>query len=166
MFVTVVIISDLAVTGKSHVSHIPSDVNVEVFSSGVTNVTWFSLFTVHSGASVTPGQKVASVVELIQNWSGSSAQSWEVAPATVAPDFSESDWDVTFTWWAVVPNFSIVSMSPHSTVGEGVDNGFVDVFWDTVSLSFGGERVDEGDFGLSGVVSVDVGFVEVDEFGF
>ena len=55
MFVTVVIVSDLAVTGKSHVSHIPSDVNVEVFSSGVTNVTWFSLFTVHSGASVTPG---------------------------------------------------------------------------------------------------------------
>jgi len=106
------------------------------------------------------------VVELIQNWSGSSAQSWEVAPATVAPDFSESDWDVTFAWWAVVPHFSVVTVGSDSTVGEGVDNGFVDVLWDTVSLGFSGERVDEGDFGLGGVVSVDVGFVEVDELGF
>jgi hypothetical protein len=37
------------------------------------------------------------------------------------------------------------------------------VLWDTVSLGFGGERVDETDFGLGSVGGVDVLFVEVDQ---
>jgi hypothetical protein len=40
------------------------------------------------------------------------------------------------------------------------------VLWDTVSLGFGGERVDETDFSLGGVVGVDVLLVQVDELGF
>lgn len=40
------------------------------------------------------------------------------------------------------------------------------MLWDTVSLGFGGERIDETDFSLGGVVSVDVLLVQVDELGF
>jgi len=40
------------------------------------------------------------------------------------------------------------------------------VLWDTVSLGFGGERIDETDFSLCGVVGVDVLFVQVDKLGF
>jgi hypothetical protein len=117
MFVAVVVVGNLAITGETHVSHIPSDVDVKGFGGGVADVGWVGLFTIHSGAPVASGQKVASVVEFVQNWSGSSAQSWEVAPATVSPDFSESDWNVTFAWWAVVPHFSSVVVGPDSTVG-------------------------------------------------
>ena len=166
MFVAVVVVGNLAITGEAHVGHIPSDVDVESFGGGVADVAWLGLFTVHSGAPVTSRQKVASVVKFVQNWSGSSSQSWEVAPATVSPDFSESDWNVTFTWWAVVPHFTGIVMSSNSTVGELVDNGFVDVLWDTVSLGFGGERIDETDFSLGGVVGVDVLFVQVNKLGF
>lgn len=117
MFVAVVVVGNLAITGEAHVGHIPSDVDVESFGGGVADVAWLGLFTVHSGAPVTSRQKVAGVVKFVQNWSGSSSQSWEVAPATVSPDFGESDWDVTFTWWAVVPNLSVVVVGPDSTVG-------------------------------------------------
>lgn len=117
MFVAVVVVGNLAITGETHVSHIPSDVDVESFGGGVADVAWLGLFTIHSGAPVASRQKVASVVKFVQNWSGSSAQSWEVAPATVSPDFSESDWNVTFAWWAVVPHFSSVVVGPDSTVG-------------------------------------------------
>lgn len=117
MFVAVVVVGNLAITGKAHVGHIPSDVDVESFGGGVADVAWLGLFTVHSGAPVTSRQKVASMIKFVQNWSGSSSQSWEVAPATVSPDFGESDWDVAFTWWAVVPNLSVVVVGPDSTVG-------------------------------------------------
>jgi hypothetical protein len=165
MFVAVVIVGNLTVTGQAHVGHIPSDVDVEIIGGGVADVGWLGLFTIHSGAPVTSRQKVASVVKFVQNWSGSSSQSWEVAPATVSPDFGESDWNVTFTWWAVVPHFTGIVMSSNSTVGELVDNGFVDVLWDTVSLSFGSERIDETDLSLRSVGGVDVLLVEVDELG-
>lgn len=56
-------------------------------------------------------------------------------------------------------------VSSVSAVGQGVHNGFVDVFWDSISLGFGGESVDEGDLGLRSVGSMDVLFVEVDKFG-
>lgn len=165
MFVTVVVVGNSAVTGQAHVGHIPSDVDVEVFGGGVADVAWVGLFTVQSGAPVAPGQEVTGMIEFVQDWSGTSSQSWEVAPATISPDFGQSDWDVTFAWWAVIPNFASVVVGPDSTVGQVVDNGFVDVFWDTVSLGFGGERIDERDFGLRSVGSVDVLFVEVNKFG-
>ena len=166
MFVAVVVVGNLAITGEAHVGHIPSDVDVESFGGGVADVAGLGLFTVHSGAPVTSRQKVASVVKFVQNWSGSSSQSWEVAPATVSPDFSESDWNVTFTWWAVIPNFTGIVVSSNATVGELVNNGLVNVLWDTVSLGLGGKSVDETDLGLRGVGRVYVLFVEVDELGF
>jgi len=39
------------------------------------------------------------------------------------------------------------------------------VLWDTVSLGFGGERIDETDLSLRSVGGVDVLLVEVDELG-
>merc|ERR1719326_1397038 len=45
-------------------------------------------------------------------------------------------------------------MGSDTTVGQSVDNGFVDVFWDTVGLGFGGESINERslfDRGVSGV---------------
>jgi len=166
MFVAVVVVGNSAVTGRAHSGHIPSDVDVEVFGGGVTNVAWVSLFTIHSGAPVTPGQKVASVIEFVQNWSGTSSQSWEVAPATISPDFGQSDWNVTFAWWAVIPNFTGSVVGPVSTVSQGVDNRFVNVFWDSISLSFSGESIDKRDLGLGSVGGMNVVFVEADELGF
>jgi hypothetical protein len=166
MFVAVVVVGNSAVTGQTHVGHIPSDVDVEIFSGGIADVAWIGLFTIQSSAPVAPGQEVARVIELVQDWSGTSSQSWEVAPATISPDFGQSDWNVTFAWWAVIPNFTGSVVSSVSAVGQGVDNGFVDVFWDSISLGFGGESVDEGDLGLRSVGSMDVLLVEVDKFGF
>lgn len=165
MFVTVVIVGNSAVTGQAHVGHIPSDVDVEVFSGSIADVAWVGLFAIQSSAPVTPGQEVTGMIEFVQDWSGTSSQSWEVAPATISPDFGQSDWNVTFAWWAVIPNFSSIVVGPDSTVGQGVDNGFVDVFWDSISLSFGGESINEGKFGLGSVGSMDVLFVEVYKFG-
>jgi hypothetical protein len=166
MFVAIVIVSNLAITSEAHVGHIPSNINVEIFVGSVANIGWISLFTIHCSAPVTPGQKVTCVVEFVQNRSGSSSQSWKVAPATVAPDFRQSDWNVTFAWWAVVPHFSIVTVGPNSAVGQVVDNRFVNVLWNSVSHGFRGERIDETDLSLRGVGGVDVLFVEVDELGF
>jgi len=166
MFVAVVVVGNSAVTGQAHVSHIPSDVDVKVVSSGITNVCWVSLFTIQSSAPVTPRQKVTGMIEFVQNWSGTSSQNWEVAPATISPDFGQSDWNVTFAWWAVIPNFTGSVVSSVSAVGQGVDNGFVDVFWDSISLGFGGESVDEGDLGLRSVGSMDVLFMKVHKLGF
>jgi len=164
MFVAVVIVGNGAVTGQAHSGHIPSDVDVEVFGGGVADVAWVGMFTIHSSAPVAPGQEVTGMIEFVQDWSGTSSQSWEVAPATITPDFSQSDWDVTFAWWAVIPNFTGFVVGPDTTVGELVNNGFVDMFWDSISLSFGGESIDERDFGLGSVSSVDVLFVEVYKF--
>jgi hypothetical protein len=106
------------------------------------------------------------MIEFIQNWTGTSSESWEVTPATISPDFSQSDWNVTFAWWAVIPDFAGIVVGSDTTVGQSVDNGFVDVFWNSVLLGFGGESIDEGNFGLRCVGGVDVLFVEVDQFGF
>jgi hypothetical protein len=165
MFVTVVVVGNSAVTGQAHSGHIPSDVDVEVIGGSIADVGWVGLFTVQSSAPVTPGQEVTGMIEFVQDWSGTSSQSWEVAPATISPDFGQSDWNVTFAWWAVIPNFSSIIVGPDSTVGQGVDNGFVDVFWDSILLSFGGESINERDFGLGSVGSMDVLFVEVYKFG-
>ena len=166
MFVAVVIVGNLAVTGEAHVGHIPSDVDVEVFGGRVADVLRLGVFTIHSSAPVASRQKVTSVIKFVQNWTGSSSQRWKVTPATVSPDFGESDWNVTFTWWAVIPNFTGIVVSSNATVGELVNNRLVNVLWDTVSLGFGGERIDETDFSLGGVVGVDVLFVQVDKLGF
>ena len=166
MFVAIVIIGNGAVSGQAHVGHIPSDVDVEIFGGGIANITWVSLFTIDDGTSVTSGQEVASVVEFVQNWSGSFAQVWEVAPATISPDFGQSDWNVTFAWWAVIPDFTSVVVGSDTTVGQGVDNGFVDVFWYTVLFGFSGESIDERslfDRGVSGVYHF---FMETNQFGF
>ena len=96
MFVAIVIVGNSAVSGQAHSGHIPSDVDVEIFSGGIADVSWISVFTINDGASVASGQEVASVVEFVQDWSGSFAQVWEVAPATISPDFGQSDWNVTF----------------------------------------------------------------------
>jgi len=166
MFVAVVIVGNGAVTGQAHSGHIPSDVDVEVFGGGVADVAWVGMFTIHSSAPVAPGQEVTGMIEFVQDWSGTSSQSWEVAPATVSPDFSQSDRDVTFAWWAVVPHFTRVVMGPDATVGQVVDDGFVDMFWNTVSLGFGSESFDERGFGLRSVGGEDVLFMKVHKFGF
>jgi hypothetical protein len=106
------------------------------------------------------------MIEFVQNWSGTSSKSWEVAPATISPDFGQSDWNVAFAWWAVIPDFTSVVVGSVSTVGQSVDNGFVDVFWYTVLFGFGGESINERDFSLRCVGGVDVLFVEFDQFGF
>jgi len=166
VFVAIVIVGNGAVSGQSHFSHIPSDVDVEIFGGGIANITWVSLFTIQSGAPVTSGQKVASMIEFVQNWSGTSSKSWEVAPATVAPDFGQSDWNVAFAWWAVIPNFSGVVVGSDTTVGQSVDNGFVDVFWNSVLFGFGGESIDERSFFDRGVGGVYHFFVKTNQFGF
>jgi len=166
VFIAVVIVGNSAVTGEAHSSHVPSDVDVKVFSFRVANVWGWVVLTIQNSASVTSRQEVTRVVEFIQNWSRSSAQVWEVAPATITPDFGQSDWDVTFAWWAVIPNFSGVIVSSDSTVGQGVDNGLVDVLWDSVLLSLGGKSFDKGGFRLGGVVFEGHLLVEVDQFSF
>lgn len=166
MFVAIVIVGNGAVSGQAHSGHIPSDVDVEIFGGGVANITWVGVFTIHSGAPVTSGQKVASMIEFVQNWSGTSSKSWEVAPATVTPDFGQSDWNVAFAWWAVIPNLTGFVVGSDTTVGQSVDNRFVDVFWNSVLGGFGGESIDKRNFGLRRVGGVDVLFVEVDQFGF
>jgi len=166
VFVAIVIVGNSAVSSQTHFSHIPSDVDVEIFGGGIANVSWVGLFTIQSGAPVTSGQKVASMIEFIQNWSGTSSKSWEVAPATVTPDFGQSDWNVTFAWWAVVPHFTGIIMSSDSAVGQVVDNGFVDVLWNSVLLGFGGKSFNETGFGQGSVGSENVLFVEVHQFSF
>ena len=116
MFVAIVIVGNSAISGQSHFSHIPSDVDVEIFGGGIANISWVGLFTIQSGAPVTSGQKVTGMIEFIQNWSGTSSQNWEVAPATISPDFGQSDWNVAFAWWTVVPNFSRFVVSSNTAV--------------------------------------------------
>jgi hypothetical protein len=117
VFVAIVIVGNSAVSGQAHSGHIPSDVDVEIFGGGVTNVTWVSLFTIQSGAPVTSRQKVTGMIEFIQNWTGTSSKSWKVTPATISPDFGQSDWNVTFAWWAVIPNFTSIVVGSDTTVG-------------------------------------------------
>jgi len=166
VFVAIVIVGNSAVSGQAHSSHVPSDVDVEVFGGGVANISWVGLFTIQSGAPVTSGQEVASMIEFIQNWTGTSSKSWEVAPATISPDFGQSDWNVTFAWWAVVPHFTGIIMSSDSTVGQVVNNGFVDVFWNSVLLGFGGKSFNETSFGQGSIGRKNVLFVEVHKFSF
>jgi len=166
MFVAVVVVGNSAVTGQTHVSHIPSDVDVEVFGGGIANVAWVGLFTIQSSAPVAPGQEVARVIELVQDWSGTSSQSWEVAPATISPDFGQSDWNVTFAWWAVVPHLTGSVVSSVSSVGQGVDNGFVNVFGDSVSLSLGSQTGDKSGFFLGCVIGEHLSFMKVHKFCF
>ena len=166
MFIAIVVVRNSAVSGQAHSGHIPSDVDVEIFGGGIANICWVGLFTIQSGAPVTSGQKVTGMIEFIQNWSGTSSKSWEVAPATITPDFGQSDRDVTFAWWAVIPDFSGVVVSSDSTVGQGVDNGLVDVLWDAILLSFGGKSFDKGGFRLGSVVFEGHLLVEVDQFSF
>jgi len=163
VFVAIVIVGNGAVSGQAHSGHIPSDVDVEIFGGGIANITWVSLFTIQSGAPVTSGQEVTGMIEFIQNWSGTSSKSWEVAPATISPDFSQGDWNVTFAWWAVIPNLTSVVVGSDTTVSQSVDNGFVDVVWNTVGSGFGSESINERDFSLRCVVGVDHFFVEVDQ---
>jgi len=166
VFVAIVIVGNGAVSGQAHSGHIPSDVDVEIFGGGIANISWISLFAIQSGAPVTSGQEVTSMIEFIQNWTGTSSKSWEVAPATISPDFGQSDWNVTFAWWAVIPDFAGIVVGSDSTVGQSVDNGFVDVFWDTIGGGFGSESINERDFGLGCVGGMDHVFVEVDQSRF
>jgi hypothetical protein len=166
VFVTIVIVGNSAVSGQAHSGHVPSDVDVEIFGGGIANISWVGLFTIQSGAPVTSGQKVTGMIEFVQNWSGTSSQNWEVAPATISPDFGQSDWNVTFAWWAVVPHFTGIIMSSDSAVGQVVNNGFVDVLGNSVLLGFGGKSFDETSFGQGSVGSENVLLVEVQKFSF
>jgi len=166
VFVAIVIVGNGAVSGQAHSGHIPSDVDIEIFGGGIADISWVGLFTIQSGAPVTSGQKVASMIKFIQNWSGTSSQNWEVAPAAVSPDFGQSDWNVAFAWWAVIPDFTSVVVGSDTTVGQGVDNGFVDVFWNSVLLGFSSESIDERSFFDRGIVGVYHFLVKVDQFCF
>jgi hypothetical protein len=46
VFVAIVIVGNGAVSGQAHFSHIPSDVDVEIFSGGIADVAWVGLFTI------------------------------------------------------------------------------------------------------------------------
>jgi len=166
VFVTIVIVGNGAVSGQAHSGHIPSDVDVEIFGGGIADISWVGLFTIQSGAPVTSGQKVTGMIEFIQDWSGTSSKSWKVAPATVTPDFGQSDWNVAFAWWAIIPNLTGIIVSSDTTVRQGVDNGFVDVFWNSVLLGFSGESINERSFFDGGVVGVYHFLVKVDQFCF
>jgi hypothetical protein len=161
----VVIVADLAITGETHLSHVPSHVNIERVSGSVANVAWVGVLAVHSSAPVAPAQEVASVVKLVQDWTGASSENGKVAPATVAPDLSQGHWYVALAWWAVVPNLAGLVVSSDATVGEGVDDRLVDVLWHTVGLGLGGEGFDEASLDLTGVGGEDVLSVEVQELG-
>jgi len=122
VLVAIVIVGDGAVTGESHVGHVPSHVDVEVLGGSVADVAWRSVLAIHSSAPVAPAQEVASVIKLVQDWSGASSEGWEVAPATIAPDLGQGDGHVTLAWWAVVPNLTSLIVSSYTTVGKVVDD--------------------------------------------
>jgi len=159
VLVAIVVVGDGAVTGQAHLGHVPSNVDVEVLSSSITDVAWVGVLAIEGSASVTSGEEVASVVKLVQDWSTTSSEGGEVAPATVAPDLGESDWNVALAWWAVIPDLTGLVVSSHATVGELVDDRLVDVLWHTVGLGLGAEGLNEASLNLTGVGGEHVVFV-------